>query len=264
METMEWSSSQYKSESLAAESLACDMDRWITYRQTHQPYEVFEQWLNTNLPSCHYRSKGVGWICVRGNQYEGDEDDEDEDEDDEDEDDEDEDDEDEDDEDMDLEGLHQMWEDIQKSNRPINVETISDLARIFKVTCGKWLFYAESGAKADHLWSIVAKAIVKGEIPCHSAKVSPIEDCGENKDKFEHVVCVYNDNYLNEEEVMDCEHGLRKIGIKCPLMYKPDVYTYLGVYRNNPWDLRPSLYRSDYDVISGKSKIDFSSAPGHR
>lgn len=195
----------------------------------------------------YFRSKGVGWICVRGNQYEEDEDDEDED-----------------DEDMDLEGLHQMWEDIQKSNRPINVETISDLARIFKVTCGKWLFHAESGAKADHLWSIVAKAIVKGEIPCHSAKVSPIEDCGENKDKYEHVVCVYNDNYLNEEEVMDCEHGLRKIGIKCPLMYKPDVYTYLGVYRNNPWDLRPSLYRSNYDVISGKSKIDFSSAPGHR
>ncbi|CAC5360766.1 UPF0696 protein C11orf68 homolog,UPF0696 protein C11orf68 [Mytilus coruscus] len=240
MENMDWSTSQYKSESLAAESLAADMDRWITYRQRHQPYEIFEQWLNKNLPSCHYRSEGVGWICVRGNQVEkveglGD-----------------------------LRGLHQMWDEVQKSNRPINVETISDLARIFKVTNGKWLFHVDSGAKADHLWSIVAKAIVKGEIPCKSAKVSPYDDCAENNDKFEHVVCVYNDNYLNEEEVMDCEHGLRKIGIKCPLMYKPDVYTYLGVYRNNPWDLRPTVYRSEYDVISGKSQIDFSSAPGHR
>lgn len=214
-----------------------DDDRWITYTQTDQPYEVFEEWLNKNLPSCYRRSDGIGWISVKGNKVTNSE------------------------EIGDLETLEIMWEEIQKSNRPINVNTISDLARICKVTDGKWLFHVDAGGKADHLWSIVAKGIIKDLIPCHSAKVSPVDDSGKDSDGYQHVVCIYNNNFLNQEEVFDCEHGLRKIGIKCPLMYKPDVYTYLGVYRNNPWDMRPTIYRSEYDIITGQSKIDVSSAP---
>ena len=160
--------------------------------------------------------------------------------------------------------LDSMWEQIQDSNRSINVDTISDLAKTCGVLDGKWLFHVDSGGKADHLWSLVANGIVKGLIPSHSAKISPLDDLADRTNKYEHVVCVYNDNYLDEEQVLLCESGLRKIGIKCPLFYKPDVYTHLGIYRDNEWDLRPTIYRSNYDILSGHSKIDFSSAPGHR
>lgn len=235
MEEMDWSTSTtHMSEKLKAEALACDLDRWVSYKQANQPYERFEEWLNENLPSMHHRSKGVGWISVRGRKQHSNL--------------------------GNLDQLLGLWDAIQNSNRPINVDTISDLARMCKVTYGKWLFYVDSGGKGDHLWSIVAKAIIKGLIPSDSAKVSPIDDLDEDEGN-KHVICVYNPNYLDKDEVFGCEEGLRKIGIKCPLMYKPDVYTYLGVYRDNPWDLRPSIYRSVYDILLGQSIIDTSNAP---
>ena len=58
MESMDWSQAPfpcYQSEKLASEALEMDDDRWITYTQTDQPYEVFEEWLNKNLPSCYRR-----------------------------------------------------------------------------------------------------------------------------------------------------------------------------------------------------------------
>lgn len=36
--------------------------------------------------------------------------------------------------------------------------------------------------------------------------------------------------------------------MKCLLTYKPDVYTYLGIYRANRWHLCPTLYESRFQL----------------
>lgn len=59
-----------------------------------------------------------------------------------------------------------------------------------------------------------------------------------------HVICVYTEDFTNEEQVRVVEKGLRKIGITAEMRYKPDVYTTLGIYRNNPWGLKPTIYTS--------------------
>ena len=142
---------------------------------------------------------------------------------------------------------------LQSSGRPITVDAISSLAKVHNITDGKWLFHVDTGFKADYLWSIVAKAIVNRDILAETAKMSPSDP---RQNDYQHVVCVYNKNYLDYEQVLNSENGLRKIGIKCPLYYKPDVFTCLGIYRNNQWGLRPTLYISNYDIIKSESRVE--------
>lgn len=51
---MDWCTTQTRT-ALATEALDSDLDKWISYVQTTQPIDEFEQWMNSNLPSSHYR-----------------------------------------------------------------------------------------------------------------------------------------------------------------------------------------------------------------
>ena len=73
----------------------------------------------------------------------------------------------------------------------------------------------------------------------HAAKVSP-RDCKGNR----HVICVYTEDFTNKEQVRAVEKGLRKVGVTSVMRYKPDVYTTLGIYSDNPWGLKPTVYTS--------------------
>ena len=57
-----------------------------------------------------------------------------------------------------------------------------------------------------------------------------------------HLICVYTDNYADEDEVMRVEKELRSLGITGTLCYKPDIYTYLNIYANNPYKIKASVY----------------------
>ena len=59
-----------------------------------------------------------------------------------------------------------------------------------------------------------------------------------------HVICVYTEDFTNEEQVRAVEQGLRKVGVTVQMRYKPDIYTTLGIYSKNPWGLRPTVYIS--------------------
>lgn len=73
-----------------------------------------------------------------------------------------------------------------------------------------------------------------------SAKVSPRKLTGRYPS---HVICVYTDNYTDTEEVLAAREELREqCGIKRKISYKPDVYTHVGIYRNNRWKIKETLY----------------------
>uniref|UniRef100_A0A671PLY7 Chromosome 11 open reading frame 68 n=1 Tax=Sinocyclocheilus anshuiensis TaxID=1608454 RepID=A0A671PLY7_9TELE len=65
-----------------------------------------------------------------------------------------------------------------------------------------------------------------------------------------HVICVYNQNFTEEEQVMRLDAVIHAAGVKCVLYYKPDVYSYLGIYRNNRWKICPTIYESMFDLES--------------
>ena len=150
----------------------------------------------------------------------------------------------------DLKGLRESWDKLQASGRPINKETVKELAVNHKVLCGKWMFWAQSGGKIDHFWTLVARNIIERGL-CASAKVSTSV-----KENASHVVCIYNSDWTNTEQVLQAEKAIRGIGLRCKLLYKPDVYTHLGIYKKNPWGIRPTIWNSVYDIVKRVSVVE--------
>ncbi|XP_066272788.1 UPF0696 protein C11orf68 homolog [Branchiostoma lanceolatum] len=215
------------SDDYAAEAMAADMDRWITFDARVKDLSDLDPWLNKFAPSKVMREDGVGWIAVRAES-------------------------DVDDPLQDVVHLQEGWENLKHSGRAINLETITSLALNNHCTVGKWLFHVEDGFKVDYAWSAIARGVVEGKLGS-CAKVSPASKTPDAERR--HVVCVYNMNYTNRDEVWLLENAIRHVGIKCPMSYKPDAYTYLGIYRKNKWGLRPTIYHSDFDVSKGSSVI---------
>lgn len=224
--------SPFAAETYAAEAMAADMDPWIVFDSRRTPRSEFDDWLESNRPSQVHRhgntesgASPVGWIAVLGPTHcpgSGD-----------------------------VSGLQESWERLVDSGRPVSFDTIKELALNHGVLTGKWLMHLESGFKLDHAWSCVARATLDGKISL--VKVSPYNPAVDKKQ----VICAYNQNFTDESEVVRLDSIIRATGVKCPLSYKPDVYTYLGIYRNNRWKLCPTIFESKFDLecVPRRSRI---------
>lgn len=214
----------------AAESMAADMDPWIIFDARKTPRAEFEEWLETYRPSRVPRfgnpdegSAPVGWLAVYGPGYcpyiEGEKE------------------------------LQDAWEKIQSTGRKISYEHVRELALNYGVISGKWLMHLDTGFKVDHAWRGIATAVVEGRLSV--AKVSP------HQQDSKHVICVYTEDFTDEENIMQTDAAIRSSGVKCLLTYKPDAYTYLGIYRNNQWQICPTIYESRYDLecIPRRSRV---------
>lgn len=102
------------------------------------------------------------------------------------------------------------------------------------------MLFGKTGYEINRLWRIVANAVVRGTIPSLSAKVSAVSEKNDN-----HVICIYNDNFLNGEEVFALRDGIRNSMIDEPLKYNADLYTRLGIYSTKKWGIDPVLYRGN-------------------
>ncbi|XP_058637160.1 UPF0696 protein C11orf68 homolog [Onychostoma macrolepis] len=208
-------------EDYAAEAMAADMDPWIVFDARKTPRTEFSGWLESNRPSQVSRQGPggpVGWISVCGPQHWNDT--------------------------GDVEGLQDSWETLLESGRSVSFHPIRELALNHSVLNGKWLMHLDTGFKVDHAWESIARAVLDGRI--NSAKVSTRDPCSDAR----HVICVYNQNFTDEEQVMRLDAAIRAAGVKCVLNYKPNVYTYLGIYRNNRWKICPTIYESVFDLES--------------
>jgi len=210
----------------AAESMAADLDPWIVFDARRTPRAEFDDWLESNRPSSVSRygdedgggGKGpVGWIAVLGPDHSPGS--------------------------PDVLGLQESWEQLLASGRPVTFQTVKELALNHSVLSGKWLMHLETGYKLEHAWERVARAVLDGKL-C-TAKVST-HDPRSYSDR--QVICVYNRDFTDEGEVMQLDGAIRSTGVKCLLAYKPDVYTYLGIYRDNRWKLCPTIYVSRFNL----------------
>lgn len=130
-------------------------------------------------------------------------------------------------------GLQKAWDDICTNHQP-TITDLDELARRCDILVGKWLVFARS-ANVDSLWSRIATATHMGTLGI-SAKVSPRS----NSDS--HVICVFTRDYTDVGSVNKVRDGLRRLGIKGVIGYKPNIYTHCRVYRNNPWGISPTRY----------------------
>lgn len=141
----------------------------------------------------------------------------------------------------DISGLQSAFNDTQL----VNTQALKKLAKTYSFTSGKWMLFGKTGYDVNRLWEIVANAVIRGTIPSLSAKVSAVSEENDN-----HVICIYNDNFLNDEEVFALKEGIRNLMINQPLKYKADLYTHLGIYRTNKWGIDPVLYRGRIHIYN--------------
>lgn len=103
-----------------------------------------------------------------------------------------------------------------------------------------WQILFFSRSKIDVSWTAIAKAVVSGTLGT-AAKMFKSDS---SEEESYYVICVYTEDFTNEEEVWAAEKSLRKLGITEHLYYKPNIYTTVGIYRENEWGIRPTIYKS--------------------
>eukprot|EP00163_Fabomonas_tropica_P011478 TRINITY_DN22195_c0_g1_i1.p1 TRINITY_DN22195_c0_g1~~TRINITY_DN22195_c0_g1_i1.p1 ORF type:complete len:206 (+),score=1.60 TRINITY_DN22195_c0_g1_i1:43-660(+) len=127
-----------------------------------------------------------------------------------------------------------------------------DLDRIAKhcsCMCGKWLIYIDK-TKIDDVWSRIAQATFNNQLG-PVAKVATLPDY--NKNGYSpYVICVYTYSYLDTDDVARVLGKLREMGLEQAMGYKPDLYTYLGIYRADP-----ALGLSETRWTSHKNSLTF-------
>merc|ERR1711913_263068 len=133
--------------------------------------------------------------------------------------------------------------------------TIADVYRLgekYNITVGKWMLFQTSD-RVDTAWRRLVTALLGGTLgPVVGAKVSPLDDLdGDGR----HVICIYTEDFLNKEQVMEAESCIRGAKLFGQLMYKPDIFTYFGIYRNNEWKISPTIYTSQFSLSTNSSLV---------
>ncbi len=235
---------------LHRESQAAKKDRTLTYDLAGNPAANIDRkaarigllgWLGTNLPSKVKRSEGVGHVLVLGSDRV----------------------------DTDLikaseaklsreKAASAVWEELLgKDGAVVTYDTFSELADGHGLKGGKWIAHVNT-LLVDNVWKRVAWSLAYDKFPasCVSASVTPLNDLeggpADTRDTSTHVIALWNRDYRDEEAVLAAEKALRAhAGIRCSLAYKPDIFSAVGVYRNNEWGLRPALYHSKLHLDEG-------------
>jgi len=215
---------------LFAASIAADDDEWLQFQvdgsvPARQQLDELNMWLMSNSPSTVRRSSGVGWIAVKFR-----------------------------DKGKKVLEAKDAWDSFKGEK---TMEVVNNLADEFNVKGGKWLCHLPTGL-VDQVWCKLATTMMCGGLgpSVYMVKVSPKPDINPEQSRGEHVICVYNTDYKDTEQVMRVETLLRSAGVTTNLTYKPDIFSALGIYRNNKWGFRPTIYHSRVMLMEGRSKIE--------
>lgn len=133
------------------------------------------------------------------------------------------------------------WDSLGKDAK---VEDAFRIARKYRLTVGKWMIFTHINA-VDFIWKKIIQSMFDDKLKhVISAKVSPLEDAEGDRFDKKHLICVYNHNFLDKKEVFDAESSIRNVYPRGKLTYKPDIFTYLGIYRKNQWKIKPTLHET--------------------
>lgn len=113
--------------------------------------------------------------------------------------------------------------------------------------------------EVDDVWRRIAGGIVRGDIKhSHSAKIAGSAHYDDEKQTYSIYICIYTDDFMNDCQRNKCRDEIRKVCLRSHLLlYKPDIFTILGIYKRtmNKFDISPILYR--YPLNKRQTKTIF-------
>jgi len=217
-----------ESDDLFAASVAANEDKWHQFRimpdrSKEQQSKRLQLWLNNYPPSKTKRSSGIGWIAVKYRDKHK----------------------------KNIEAK-KIWDSTKDQK---NIRLVHKLATEFNVTGGKWMCHLPTRL-IDDVWMKLASALLDGKMgsSVFMIKVSPVEDVDSKVSGGDHVIVIYNSDYKDLNQIMKIESCMRCLGILSVINYKPDIFSTLGIYRNNKWGLKPTIYTSKV-VADNKSLV---------
>jgi len=233
------SKGNYNAEALSVEALMAKQDKPVIYdlsTKIDEPKIEIEKFLTKFSPEKIRRSDGVGWIYVLSEtatkedkkeifETNGE-----------------------------TVALREEWERMtEKENIEINFQTINSLSEKFNIKGGKWLMHY-IGEYVEIIWKRIVLELVYKKFPdgVIGLKISPVNDInvpGASSQgglkAHEHVICILHRDMTNVKEIHEIEKVVRNISIKCELLYKPNIFSTIGIYRENKYKLRPTIYASN-------------------
>lgn len=233
-----------KAEDLQKASLAQKEEKILTFDCSVRPKDELTNWISHNQPSKTKRSNKIGYLMVLSNRcskkkfiHSS----------------------------KDLEENHSEliseWEQLtQDPTAEVTYSTIMQLGKKHNALGGKWLFSVRRGQDdVDSIWTSLASAMAKEDktLPYLAVKITSVNDIddGSLQPTRDHMISIYTEDFTNEDNVFEVEKMLRQVSKKV-LTYKPDIFTVLGIYRNNKYRLKPVIYKSEWHPDSGTSVID--------
>ncbi|TGO20274.1 hypothetical protein BPAE_0316g00050 [Botrytis paeoniae] len=108
-----------------------------------------------------------------------------------------------------------------------------------------WMIFCPP-SEVDEIWAAIAKATSTNSLGI-SAKVAPKDGIGLLQKS--RLICIYTEDFSDKMDVYRVLKAIRELGLvdrtlKGAIYYKADVYTYLELSSNNPYDIKASLYNS--------------------
>ena len=210
--------------------MAADDDQWLQFQveeaiTAKQQLDQLKMWMMANSPSTITRSSGVGWIAVKFK-----------------------------DKRKKVLEAKAAWVSYEREK---TMDVVNNLADEFNVKGGKWLCHLPT-SMIDQVWGKLATTLMCGGLgpSVYMVKVSPVQDVQPEQSRGEHFICVYNMDYKDTEQVMRVENLMRSAGVTTILTYKPDIFSALGIYRNNKWGCRSTMYSSRVMLMDGKSRVE--------
>ncbi|TEY42349.1 hypothetical protein BOTCAL_0393g00080 [Botryotinia calthae] len=108
-----------------------------------------------------------------------------------------------------------------------------------------WMIFCPP-SEVNEIWAAIAKATSTNSLGI-SAKVAPND--GNGLLQKSRLMCIYTEDFSDKMDVYRVLKAIRELGLvdrtlRGAIYYKADVYTYLELTSNNPYDIKASLYNS--------------------
>lgn len=149
------------------------------------------------------------------------------------------------------------WDELIEAKTPVS-DDVDFIARKYKLMGGKWMIFP-SRSESDTVWKRLCHALIveKSLGGCSEIKISTASETDDER----HVLIAYTDDYSDSQGAFgvasEISRHLQSLCIKMAdtrMLYKPDIYTHLGIYAKNPYNLKPTIYTKDLEYIPTDTK----------
>jgi hypothetical protein len=135
----------------------------------------------------------------------------------------------------------------------------------------QWMLFCDVN-KVNDIWSVVARYTANNELGT-CAKVAPFPESGD--DTKPRLICIYTKDFTDVKDVSRVVHTLKNLGlidvrgrgiyykvgeqfgnslILGHILTDEDIYTYLGLSRDNQYGIKASMYSSGDFLKAGPEK----------